>query len=165
MLSTISLNLALVLGIVGAIVLALLTAHSLLLVEMIRQVAQLRHRMEIEDRPVAVSLGSAAGQSVEILLSADDRERLEAFAPEITAGDAVLLFLSTDCTTCRSVADGLPIIQRRHRKELEIVPIVDSRDDKRRAEFLSAAGLSNEDAVSDDGELARQLASLRARLW
>jgi hypothetical protein len=155
MLASISLNLALLLGAVAVVVLGLLIVHSLVLIEVVRQIGQIRHRLEIDDEPVPISLGEAVGQLVSSRLSPDEENRMRQFGDDVFYGTAAIVFLSSDCKTCRIVAEALTDVRLRHQGALRLVPILDARDEVGASAFLAATRLAAEDVLPDDGSLAR----------
>ena len=107
MVSAIDPTITLVLGFVGLLAVGLLAAHSLLLIEAIRQIADIRHQLDIDDRPRSYSLGQTAGQRLSDLLADELLDKLAHHGRELLEGQGLLVFLSSDCTTCRTVAQGL----------------------------------------------------------
>lgn len=153
MISAVEPTTGLALGVAALIVLGLLGVHSLLLVEAIRQIADIRHHMDIDDRPRSYSLGHTAGQRLEELVSSDVRRRFPRIG-DLFDANGLLLFLSSDCTTCRSVAEGLPDVIARHELEVPVLVVVDAHLDERRATFLDSTQLDREGVIQDTGDLA-----------
>lgn len=138
-----------------ALAVALLVIHSLLLVEIIRQIAQIRTRLEMEDRPTPAALGAATGKPLEALVSSTSLASIERRGVTRTEAVGMLVFLSSDCTTCRAVADGLSEIIERHRHDVPIVAIVDSRQEAGHAKFIGETSLNREEVIEDNGEIAQ----------
>jgi len=85
---------------------------------------------------------------------------IEAAVRDAGQADAMLVFLSTDCLTCRAVADGLSPIQAG--LDAALVAIVDARRPEERLQFLRSVDLQGCDVLQDEGELADKL-GVRAR--
>lgn len=150
-------DVSILLGFAALAVVALLSVHSLVLIETVKQIGQIRSRLDVDDKPVFISLGDATGRYVPSLIDSVLEAQLLASAPGLFRGPTVLVFLSPDCRTCRIVAEGLPEIRNRHRGTLTTVPIVDSRELRETERFLEATQLSATDVVVNDGSLARAL--------
>lgn len=135
-------------GLLAVVVLVVL--EGFVLVEMIRQVAQLRHRLNLDDRPMPTSIGEWAGRPVPDF--AVDR-----IGGNLAAEASIVLFLSTDCTTCRAVATELDAVQAKLRGDPAIVPVIEGRSDQDLNAFFRETGLADEHAVRDDGELGHRL--------
>jgi hypothetical protein len=113
---------------------ALLTVfQSFVLIEAVKQVAQLRERLNLDDRPLLESLGLHAGQPVPESL-------LPALGAPYEQQDAVVLFLTSDCTTCRLIASELNDVVAALADEVRIVPIIQARRAEAIDEFLNQTG-------------------------
>jgi len=122
-----------VVGIVAVGVLAVV--QGLVLLEVVRQLAQIRKVLDLDDRPVPISLGNLAGRPL----------------PEPVRGiarDGVVLLLSTDCATCRLVAAGLPDLFARF-EDRKIVTVLQARNHDEATEMLATAGLARDEVVVD----------------
>jgi hypothetical protein len=62
--------------------------------------------------------------------------------------DGVLVFLSTDCATCRLVASGLQDLVARFERQ-RIVTVLQARNHDEAAEMLAGAGLAQDEIVLD----------------
>src|SRR5919198_4266984 len=122
-----------ILIVVSIVVLGVIVVvQGLVLLEMVRQTAQIRRVLDLDDRPVPVSLGKLAGSPL----------------PEPARGiwsqnggsrDGVLVLLSTDCATCRLVASGLRDLLDRFEHQ-RVVAVLQARDGDDAAEMLAATG-------------------------
>jgi hypothetical protein len=115
---------------------------GLVLLEAVKQISQIRRELDFDDRPVPVSVGALAGQPLPDLARPLWREN----------ATGVVLLLSTDCSTCRSVASGL----RELRAEFDrhtIVTVLQARNHDEVTEVLAETGLGRDEVVVDfEGE-------------
>src|SRR6476659_7095038 len=123
----------------------LVVFQGLVLLEAVRQIAQIRKGLDFDDRPVPVSVGRLAGRPLP--------EPARGLWPENGARrDGVFVLLSTDCSTCRLVASDLRALIGRH-EQLKTVVVLQGRNHDEVTEMLSDAGLSRDDVVVDlEGE-------------
>jgi hypothetical protein len=129
-----------VLLIVSVVVLAVVVAaQGLVLLEMVRQTAQIRRILDIDDRPTPISLGNLAGRPLPEPTGA---------LWNGTSGDGVVVLLSTDCATCRLVASGLRELIDRFEQH-RIVAVLQAHHQDEAAEMLAAAGLGQDEVVLD----------------
>lgn len=114
------------------------------LVEMFRDVRQIRDALGILDRPLGVDLGQVAGT----------RPSSHGLPPELdTQHRALVLFLSERCETCRALAAGLT---RPLPNGLWVV--LEAHDAASAAQFAEAYGLADERSTIDvDGAIAGSL--------
>lgn len=140
-------------GLLAVAILAVL--EGFVLVEMIRQVAQLRHRLNLDDRPVPTSLGEWGGRPV-------PDYALDRLGRSLATGASIVLFLSTDCTTCRAVATELDAVRAKLPQEPAIVPVIEGRSQEDISSFLRETGLADDRVLRDEGELGYRL-GLRTR--
>lgn len=135
----------LVVSIVALWVLVLFQGFVLL--ETVRQIAQIRKGLDLDDRPTAVSMGRLAGRPVP--------EPANALWPgNGVPRDGAFVLLSVDCSTCRIVAAELRDVVARH-AQLNTVVVLQARNHDEVTEMLSAVGLSRDDVVVDlEGEYA-----------
>jgi hypothetical protein len=105
---------------------------------MVRQTAQIRRVLDLDDRPVPISLGELAGRPLP--------EPARSLWPENRNGAIVLL--STDCTTCRLVASGLRELLDRF-KEQRILTVLQAHELEDANEMVAAAGLTHDEVVVD----------------
>ena len=114
------------------------------LVELFRDVRQLRDALGILDRPLSVDLGPAAGT----------RPSTHGLPAELDAQHgALVLFLSERCETCRALAAGLagPLPNG-------LWVVIEARDAEGAALFARAYGLDGERVTVDvDGAIARSM--------
>jgi len=116
----------------------IVVAQGLVLLEMVRQTAQIRRVLDLDDRPVPISLGDLAGRPLP--------EPAREIWPQ--NGDGVLVLLSTDCATCRLVAGGLRDLLDRF-ADTRIVTILQAHDHEEATEMLAATGVAGDDVVVD----------------
>jgi hypothetical protein len=116
----------------------LVVVQGLVLLEMVRQTSQIRRVLDLDDRPVPISLGDLAGRPL--------REPARSTLPE--NGDGVFVLLSTDCTTCRLVASGLRDLLDRF-VERRIVTILQAHHQEDASEMVAASGLAGDEVVVD----------------
>jgi hypothetical protein len=119
----------------------LVVVQGLVLLEVVRQVAQIRKVLDLDDRPVPISLGNLAGRPL----------------PEPARGlwsengahrDGVLVLLSTDCATCRLVASGLRDLLDRFEHQ-RIVTVLQAHNHDEATEMLAGASLARDEIVVD----------------
>jgi hypothetical protein len=116
----------------------IVVVQGLVLLEMVRQTAQIRRALDLDDRPVPISLGELAGRPLP--------EPAHAAWP--ANHDGVILLLSTDCTTCRLVASGLRELIDRFQDQ-RILTILQARVSDEANEMVAAAGLAHDEVVVD----------------
>ena len=125
-----------VLIVVGVVAVGVLVVvQGLVLLEVVRQLAQIRQVLDLDDRPTPISLGTLAGRPV----------------PEPANGavrNGVFVLLSTDCATCRLVAAGLPDLVTRF-DDHQIVAVLQARNHDEATEMLATAGLGHDEVVVD----------------
>lgn len=119
----------------------LVVFQGLVLLETVRQIAQIRRELDFDDRPVPVSVGRLAGQP----LPAPARA---VWSDNGATRDGVLVLLSTDCSTCRSVAAGLREVVSGF-DQLRIVVALQARSPEEVTDLLAEAGLARDEIVVD----------------
>jgi hypothetical protein len=128
--------------VVAVVALGLLVVfQGLVLLELVRQVSQIRNQVDLDDRPVPISLGELAGRPL------PDGVR-GIWSQNGSPGNGALVLLSTDCATCRLVASGLPELLERFERQ-KIVAVLQARNHDDAAEMLAAAGLAQDEIVVD----------------
>ncbi len=113
----------------------LVVVQGLVLLEVVRQLAQIRKVLDLDDRPVPISLGNLAGRPV----------------PEPANGavrNGIFVLLSTDCATCRLVASGLPELVARF-DDHQIVTVLQAHNHDEATEMLATTGLDRDGVVVD----------------
>ena len=132
--------------VVGVVVLAALVIfQGLVLLEVVRQLSQIRRELDFDDRPVPVSVGTLAGKPL-------PEPARAIWSGNGTSGDGVLVLLSTDCATCRLVAAGLPDLLTEFERQ-KVVVVLQARHHDEVTEMLSEAGLARDSVVVDlEGE-------------
>jgi hypothetical protein len=128
--------------VVTVVVLFLIVAfQGVVLLEMVRQVAQVRRQLDLDDRPVPISLGELAGRPLP--------EAARAVWSENGAlRDGVLVLLSVDCASCRLVAFGLRDLLNRFEHQ-RIVAVLQARTNDEAVRMLAEAGLAGDGVVVD----------------
>ena len=115
--------------------------QGLVLLESVRQTSQLRRLADLDDKPIPFSLGRLVGRPLpepaQALWSSNGGPK-----------DGVLVLLSSDCLTCRSVAAGLPNLDSRF-EDLRIVPVMQARSPEELGEVLAETNLAAEEIVVD----------------
>lgn len=125
----------------SVVVLAVLVVfQGLVLLEVVRQLSQIRRELDFDDRPVPVSVGKLAGQPL-------PEPARAVWSGNGAARDGVLVLLSTDCATCRLVAAGLPDLLKQ--SEEKVVVILQARNHDEVTEMLADAGLARDAVVVD----------------
>jgi hypothetical protein len=125
----------------SVVVLAVLVVfQGLVLLEVVRQLSQIRRELDFDDRPVPVSVGKLAGQPL-------PEPARAVWSGNGAARDGVLVLLSTDCATCRLVAAGLPDLLTQ--SEEKVVVILQARNHDEVTEMLADAGLARDAVVVD----------------
>ena len=113
--------------------------QGLVLLEMVRQTAQIRRVLDLDDRPTPISLGNLAGRP----LPEPARSLWNG-----TSQDGVVVLLSTDCATCRLVASGLRELLDRFEQH-RIVAVLQAHHEDEAAEMLATANLGQDEIVLD----------------
>ena len=113
--------------------------QGLVLLEMVRQTAQIRRVLDLDDRPTPISLGNLAGRP----LPEPARSLWNG-----TSGDGVVVLLSTDCATCRLVAAGLRELLDRFEQH-RIVAVLQAHHEDEVAEMMATARLNEDEIVLD----------------
>jgi hypothetical protein len=115
--------------------------QGLVLLESVRQTSQLRRQADLDDKPIPFSLGRLAGRPLpepaHALWSSNGGPK-----------DGVLVLLSSDCLTCRSVAAGLPNLVNRF-EDRRIVTVMQARSPDELNEALAETNLAPEEVVVD----------------
>jgi len=139
---------SLVFGVSYVLVWILVVIQSFALLEVLKQIGQVRQRLDLDDRPIPVGIGQTAGT-----------EFTHRVGPlEAGVQTAVLVFLSDDCSTCRTVAAGLAEIIETAEPGVQVVPIVHGRDRQSAEAFMLDANLRREwGIVDEDDEIAISL--------
>lgn len=132
-------------ALIGVGVLALFVAVLFgALVELFRDVRQMRDALGILDRPLTVDLGQVAGTRPSVHGLPRDLDGQPA---------AIVLFLSERCETCRALAAGLT-----HPLANGLWVVVEARDAASAAWFTEAFGLADERVTVDvDGAIAASM--------
>jgi len=119
----------------------LVVVQGLVLLELVRQVSQMRRELDLDDRPVPISLGELAGRPL-------PEPALGVWSENGSSRDGVLVLLSTDCATCRLVASGLPDILTRFEGQ-RIVAVLQAHSQDEATEMLADTGLPQDEIVVD----------------
>jgi hypothetical protein len=128
--------------VVSVVVLGVLVVvQGLVLLEMVRQTAQIRRVLDLDDRSTPISLGSLAGRPLPEPAGA-------LWSQNGGSRDGVVVLLSTDCATCRLVASGLRDLLDRF-EQYRIVTVLQAHNGDEAAEMLAAAGLAQDEIVLD----------------
>jgi hypothetical protein len=118
-----------------------LVFQGLVLLEMVRQVSQVRRQLDLDNQPVLLSLGELAGRPL-------PEPARAACSENGTVPDGALVLLSVNCTTCRLVASGLRDVRKRFEHQ-KIVTVVQARNHDEAVEMLAGAGLTWDEVVVD----------------
>jgi len=119
----------------------LVVFQGFVLLEAVRQISQLRKGLDLDDRPVPVSVGRLAGRPLP--------DPARAVWPENGAPrDGAFVLLSTDCSTCRIVASDLRDLLGRF-DQLRIVVVLQARNHDEVTEMLGDAQLARDEVVVD----------------
>jgi len=118
-----------------------LVFQGLVLLEMVRQQAQVRRQLDLDDRPVPISLGEIAGRPL-------PEPARAAWSENGTARDGVLVLLSVNCTTCRLVASGLRDVVSGF-EDQRIVTVLGASNHDQAVEMLNGVGLARDEVVVD----------------
>jgi hypothetical protein len=116
----------------------IVVVQGLVLLEMVRQTSQIRRVLDLDDRPVPISLGDLAGRPLP--------EPARSIWP--ANADGVFVLLSTDCATCRLVASGLRDLLDRF-VDKRIVTVLQAYHEEEAAELVAVSGLAGEEVVVD----------------
>jgi len=115
--------------------------QGLVLLEMVRQTSQLRKQADLDDKPIPFSLGRLAGRPLP-----EPAQAL--WSSNGGPNDGVLLLLSSDCLSCRSVAAGLRGLVS-HFGDRRIVTVLQTRSQDELAQMLAATNLPPDEVVID----------------
>jgi len=118
-----------------------LVFQGLVLLEMVRQQAQVRRQLDLDDRPVPISLGEIAGRPL-------PEPARAAWSENGTVRDGVLVLLSVNCTTCRLVASGLRDVVSGFADQ-RIVTVLGASNNDQAVEMLNGVGLAFDEVVVD----------------
>jgi hypothetical protein len=128
--------------IVNVVVLwVLVVFQGLVLLEMVKQTSQLRKQADLDDRPIPISLGRLAGRPLPEPANA-------VWSENGAAQDGVLVLLSSNCLTCRSVAAGLRELVSRY-DDRRIVTVFQAYTRDEVTQMLAEADLTPEEVVID----------------
>ena len=131
-----------ILIVVSIVVLGVIVVvQGLVLLEMVRQTAQIRRVLDLDDRPTPISLGELAGRPL-------PEPARGIWSENGASRDGVVVLLSTDCATCMLVASGLGDLLDRFEHQ-KIVAVLQARDLDDATEMLAAAGLALDEIVVD----------------
>ena len=119
----------------------LVVVQGLVLLEVVRQLGQIRKVLDLDDRPVPISLGNLAGRPL-------PEPARAVWSENGASGDGVLVLLSTDCATCRLVASGLRDLLARFEQQ-RIVAVLQAHNHDEATEMLADAGLARDEIVVD----------------
>jgi len=114
--------------------------QGLVLLEVVRQLSQIRRELDFDNRPVPVSVGNLAGHPL-------PEPARAVWSENGASDDGVLVLLSTDCATCRLVAMGLPELLARFAENLTVV--LQARNHDEVTELLGEAGVDRNAVVVD----------------
>ena len=120
---------------------ALVVFQGLVLLEVVRQLAQIRKVLDLDDRPVPISLGNLAGRPL-------PEPARGVWSENGISRDGVLVLLSTDCATCRLVASGLRDLLARF-EDQRILAVLQAHNHDEATEMLAGAGLARDEIVVD----------------
>ncbi|HMI99698.1 MAG TPA: hypothetical protein VK488_07700 [Gaiellaceae bacterium] len=129
--------------IVAAVVALLLVVafQGLVLLELVRQVSQVRTQLDLDDRPIPTSLGELAGRPL-------PEPARAVWSENGAVRDGVLVLLSVDCASCRLVAFGLRDVVKRFEHQ-RIVTVLQARTNDEAVRMLADAGLAGDGVVVD----------------
>lgn len=121
------------------------------LVEMVKQVAQLRQRIDMDDQPLPISIGLQAGKPFP--------------RPDLVSnvGVSVVAFLSSDCSTCREIGSALAQLPSKVHERVTVTPVVEARTAAEIEEFRADTLLGEQDIVVDYGRELGQAAGIGTR--
>ena len=119
----------------------LVGVQGLVLLEMVRQVSQIRTQLDLDDRPMAFSLGGFAGRPL-------PEPARGVWSENGVVRDGVLVFLSTDCATCRLVVSGLRDVMQRF-EDKRVVAVLQARTHDEVEQMLAETGLTLDEFVVD----------------
>jgi thiol-disulfide isomerase/thioredoxin len=124
---------------VAVIVLAVIAvAEGLVLVEMVKQVAQIRQRVDLDDEPEPISLQARASHRF---------ARRDLLSDEVRY--SVVLLLSSECAACRAVAAAVSAVASNPNPDApEVVAVVEGHAEDVDV-FLADTGLQRQFAVLD----------------
>jgi hypothetical protein len=128
--------------VVAVVALLLVVAfQGLVLLELVRQVSQVRTQLDLDDRPIPTSLGELAGRPL-------PEPARAVWSENGAVRDGVLVLLSVDCASCRLVAFGLRDVVHRF-EDQRIVTVLQARTNDEAVRMLADAGLADDGVVVD----------------
>ena len=111
--------------------------EGLVLVEMVKQVAQIRQRVDLDDEPEPISLGSRASRRF---------SRSDLLPPR--TGSSLVLLLSSECAACRAVAGAVGALADAG-PDAPIVAVIEGSNEDDVERFLTDTGLEPQFVVLD----------------
>jgi hypothetical protein len=132
-----------VLSVLVVVLTILVVVQGLALLELVRQFAQLRQRLDFGDQPSAYP--TPVGLQISVapeLLTSPIRRALE-------SDQAALVLLSVSCLTCMNVASGWSRVERFSRQGFVLLPILHARSFQEAKRFIEATELQEKATVLD----------------
>ncbi len=147
-----------------ALVCALVIIQGLVLLEVLRQMGEMRERLERRNEPEALPTHNA-GQH---LLVTAELANLELAAPMrlhdlLGQSGTAIVFLHSGCGSCQRVAQGLDELMTLQRPDVVVVPLVGAHDIAEAREFAAANGLTAKHVWFDENDAVSRELRVTAR--
>lgn len=134
------------LGVLSALVMlltVLVIVQGVALLELVRQFAQVRERLNLDDRP------SAYPAPVGMQISVPDELLTHRLREALHSEQAALMLLSVSCLTCMDIASNWSRLDSFARDGVVLLPILQARSAQEAQRFIAATELREDETVLD----------------
>jgi len=152
----------LILSALVLVVLMICGVQSFVLLELLRQVGQLRERSEFKEGITELAAKAAIGRKIPATGGIRTQAGKAAeWSDHLSTGTSLVVLLHRGCLTCHSVALGLRDVIRSLPGGVRVVAVVDGRSEEDARAFVAGAGLESVPTLIDvGGTLASELGIL-----